>query len=170
MTDSLAATPAALLALAIQDLYDGERAWVERTGALIDSVEDHRLAATLRAEITASNGRIHRLRAIATEIRIDAAGAENIWLRAILDDAQRDTTMIAEGALLDIALIGAFRKGVQAERVSYETALVLARALGFDRAASLLTTSRDELAKTDGVLAELLEGIAVPACLTLSSN
>ena len=54
--------------------------------------------------------------------------------------------------------------------MSYETALVLARALGFDRAASLLTTSRDELAKTDGVLAELLEGIAVPACLTLSSN
>ena len=170
MTDSLAATPAALLVLAIQDLHDGERAWVERTGALIDSVEDHRLATTLRVEITASNGRIHRLRAIASDIGVNIAGAENIWLRAILDDAHRDTTMIAQGALLDIALIGAFRKGVQAERVSYETALVLARALGLDRPASLLTTSRDELAKTDSALAELLEGIAVPACLTLSST
>lgn len=163
MTDSLAATPAALLALAIQDLHHGERAWVERTGALIDCVEDHRLAATLRAEVTISNGRLHRLRAIAAEIGIDAVGAENIWLRAILDDAHRDTTMIAEGALLDTALIGAFRKGLQAERVSYETALVLARTLGLERPASLLTASRDELAKTDGVLAGLLEAVAAPA-------
>jgi ferritin-like metal-binding protein YciE len=68
--------------------------------------------------------------------------------------------MIEQGPLLDMALIGAFRKGVQANRVSYETAIALAHSFGFDDAERALTTSRDQLAGTDETLAGLLREIA----------
>jgi len=116
--------------------------------------------APMQSEIGQGRERAGRLQAIAIALRMDIAGAENIWLRAILEDAHRDTTMIEQGPLLDIALIGAFRKGVQAERVSYETAMALAHSLGLDDAEQALTMSRDQLAGMDETLAGLLREIA----------
>ena len=156
----LATTPLALFVLALQDLHDGECAWLGRVGGIAERIEDQRLAAAMQSEIGQGRERAGRLQAIATALRVEVAGAENIWLRAILEDAHRDTTMIEQGPLLDIALIGAFRKGVQADRVSYETAIALARSLGLDDAERALTLSRDELAGTDETLADLLREIA----------
>jgi ferritin-like metal-binding protein YciE len=156
----LADTSRALLVLALQDLYDGERAWTDRLPGIAERINDHRLAAAMQAETGQGRERAGRVQAIATALRVDIAGAENIWLRAILEDAHRDTTMIEQGPLLDIALIGAFRKGVQADRVSYETAIALARSLGLDDAEGALTTSRDQLAGMDETLAGLLREIA----------
>jgi ferritin-like metal-binding protein YciE len=85
----------------------------------------------------------------------EAEGAPNIWLRAILDDADRDSETVERGVLLDIALLGAIRKGKQAERVSYETAITLAQKLGGDDAPTL-ELIRDEEAATDAALAEIL--------------
>ncbi|HWU72997.1 MAG TPA: DUF892 family protein [Sphingomonas sp.] len=156
----LANTPLALLVLALQDLHDGECAWIDRVGGIAERIEDDRFAAAMRSEIGQGRERAGRLQTIATALRVDIAGAENIWLRAILEDAHRDTTMIEQGPLLDIALIGAFRKGVQADRVSYETAIALARSLGLGDAERALTLSRDQLAETDETLAGLLGKIA----------
>ena len=61
------------------------------------------------------------------------------------------------GPLRDTALIGAFRKGKQAERVSYETAIALAAGLGRSEDAALLTRSRNEEAAADARLAQLLQ-------------
>ena len=60
----------------------------------------------------------------------DRQGPRNIWLRAVLEDAERDVATTAAGRWRDVALVGAFRKGKQAERVSYETAIALAGHLG----------------------------------------
>lgn len=156
----LATTPLDLFILALQDLHDGECAWVDRVPGTAERIEDERLAAAMQSATGQGRERADRLAAVATGLNVDIAGAENIWLRAILEDAHRDTTMIEQGPLLDIALIGAFRKGVQADRVSYETALALARSLGLDDAERALTLSRDQLAGTDETLAGLLREIA----------
>lgn len=155
----LANTPRALLVLALQDLHDGDCTWVDRLPGIADRIEDGRFAAVMQSEIGQGRERAGRLQAIAAALRVDIAGAENIWLRAILEDAHRDTTMIEQGPLLDIALIGAFRKGVQAERVSYETAIALVHSLGLDDAERALAMSRDQLARTDETLAGLLREI-----------
>jgi ferritin-like metal-binding protein YciE len=88
-------------------------------------------------------------------------GAPNIWLRAILDDADRDTENVEKGNLLDIALVGAIRKAKQAERVSYETAMALAANLGGADTATLEAT-RDEEAAADGALADCLVRLTAP--------
>jgi len=161
----LATTPLDLFILALQDLHDGECAWVDRVPGIAERIGDERLAAAMQSTIAQGRGRADRLEAVAAALNVDIAGAENIWLRAILEDAHRDTTMIEQGPLLDIALIGAFRKGVQAERVSYETAIALVRSLQLYEAEAALTLCRDELAATDETLAGLLREIT--ACSRL---
>ena len=81
----------------------------------------------------------------------------------IIDDAHRDSRSILAGPLRDIALIGAFRKGKQAERVSYETAIMLAELIERPSFASTLTECRDEEAAADERLAALLIRTVEPA-------
>jgi len=86
----------------------------------------------------------------------DIEGDPNIWLRAILDDAERDIASTVAGPLRDTALIGAFRKGKQAERVSFDTAIALAARLGNEPEEAALTDIRDKHAAGDTELAALL--------------
>jgi ferritin-like metal-binding protein YciE len=59
--------------------------------------------------------------------------------------------------LRDTALIGAFRKGKQAERVSYETAVLLARRLGMKDVEVRLTAFRGQEEQADRELESLLQ-------------
>jgi ferritin-like metal-binding protein YciE len=149
------ASPEQLLIVAIQDLHDAERAWIERLPHLADKAGPE-LASYISEERVRAARQAVRLETLAQQLGVPADDAPNIWLRAILDDADRDAETIEEGPLRDVALTGAFRKGKQSERVSYETAMGLARDLGQEEAATLLTQSRDEEAHADAGLARLL--------------
>lgn len=152
------ATATQLLIVAVQDLYDAERAWIERLPDLAAKTSGP-VAAYADAERQRSALQAGRLADIARAFDAEPVDAPNIWLRAILDDAARDARTIVAGALRDIALVGAFRKGKQSERVSYETAVGLAQALGHDATAAALTASRDEEARADAELASILAAL-----------
>ena len=151
---SMTATPLALLVVAMQDLRDGEQAWMEMLPILHERLPEA-LPAYVEAERERSDAQRGRLDALLADLDTPEA-MPNIWLRAILDDAKRDSETIADGPLRAIAMVGAFRKGKQSERVSYETAIGLAAALGRTEAADALTRSRDEEAAADAALAALL--------------
>lgn len=142
-----------LLIVAMQDLADAEQAWCERGAELRDG-SGARVAAFLDGDVARSAAQRERLVALIEALGAKVAGDANIWLRAILDDAARDIASTAAGPLRDTALIGAFRKGKQAERVSYETAMALAERVGVEAAG--LRRCRDEEAAADAELAELL--------------
>lgn len=153
-------TPAALLTVAVQDLFDGESAWTERLSAFEPSIAHAGLGQFASEQIAAARSQADRLTRIAAELDSPPRSAPNIWLRAVLDDAERDTRTIAAGALLDIALVGAFRKGIQSERVSYETAIALAQAVGASKIAATLAAIRDEETQADAALATLLAALS----------
>jgi len=142
-----------LLIVALQDLADAELAWSER-GAELREGSGPRVAAFLDDDLPRSAAQRERLVELIEALQAAVAGDANIWLRAILDDAARDIASTAAGPLRDTALVGAFRKGKQAERVSYETALALAERIGVESAG--LRRCRDEEAAADAKLAELL--------------
>lgn len=146
-------TPEALLLVAVQDLYDAETAWTERLDGFAAKTG---ITGFIAGHRERSSTQRDRLDEVARTLGGDPEGPENIWLRAILDDADRDCATIVGGPLRDIAVVGAFRKGVQSERVSYETAIGLAGKLGYAKIADALTQSRDEEAATDDELARLL--------------
>lgn len=156
MTETATATD--LLIVAVQDLHDAERAWIERLPEFAGKTGET-VAAFIEAERARSAGQASRLMQVARGLEASPVGAPNIWLRAILDDAARDAATIVAGPLRDIALVGAFRKGKQSERVSYETAIGLAEALALPDAAALLTASRDEEAEADADLADILASL-----------
>jgi ferritin-like metal-binding protein YciE len=144
-----------LLINALQDLHDAEKAMVERLPGIADNVEYAPLRSLLDEDAARSAEQQRRVAHLLERREAEAEGAPNIWLRAILDDADRDSETVERGVLLDIALLGAIRKGKQAERVSYETAITLAQKLGGDDAPTL-ELIRDEEAATDAALAEIL--------------
>jgi ferritin-like metal-binding protein YciE len=148
-------TDADLLINALQDLHDAEKAMVERLPEIADNVDDSQLRSIFDEDAARSAEQQRRVANLLERREAEVEGAPNIWLRAILDDAARDSETVEHGHLLDIALLGAIRKGKQAERVSYETAIALAQKLGGDDAPTL-ELIRDEEAATDAALAELL--------------
>ncbi len=151
-------SPTDLLLVALQDLHDAEMAWVQRAAALQRDAS-YRISAYLADEMRQAHAQAERLVGLIGELGGCVDGPPNIWLRAILDDAARDAATILAGPLRDIALVGAFRKGKQAERVSYETAIALARRMNLDAMLPPLVTSRDEEARTDAALVILLDAI-----------
>ena len=145
-----------LLIVALQDLRDAESAWTERGHKLMDSAGAP-LRSFLKADMARSKAQSALLKDLLASLGEDEEGDDNIWLRAILDDAARDTRSTATGPLLDTALIGAFRKGKQAERVSYETALALASRLELDEVADKIAECRDQESDADAELEAMLQ-------------
>ena len=148
--------------VALQDLFDAEHAVIERAPSFRADISPG-LAAYLVEELARARSQADRLRGSLDALDAQATDAPNIWLRATLDDAARDYETIVPGSLRDIALVGAFRKAKQAERVSYETAVGLARALGEDGLAASLLTCRDEELAADHDLAHLLRDLLATA-------
>ena len=142
--------------MALQDLNDAEQAVVDRVTSFEKDVSAG-LASFLSDEGDRAAEQAKRLTRSLDLLGAPATDAPNIWLRAVLDDAARDYATIVPGRLRDIALVGAFRKGKQAERVSYETALGLARVTGKPDLEASLRLCRDEEAAADAELARLLQ-------------
>jgi ferritin-like metal-binding protein YciE len=153
-----------LLVMALQDLFDAETVLVQRLGAVHAHASDARLRAIIVEDKARSEAQRAVLAGIARDLGAKPDDATNIWLRAILDDADNDAETIARGPLRDVALAGALRKGKQSERVSYETAIALAARLGMEDAARALTRFADEEATADEALARALKRI----CSTLA--
>lgn len=125
-------TPHALLVMAVQDLYDGECAMVERLGTVRDNLTDEALRDLVEDDQLRSAEQRDAFAEIAQSLDAEPQAEPNIWLRAILDDADNDAKTIQHGPLRDIAIAGALRKAKQSQRVSYETALVPAERLGME--------------------------------------
>jgi ferritin-like metal-binding protein YciE len=147
---------AALFVEALQDLADAERALAERGPGVARAVCDDALQAMVIANGNAAAANVARLESMLADLDAPAHGADNIWLRAILDDADRDAATVARGVWRDVALTGALRKGKQAQRVSYETAIALAYYEQQDAAAIALSDLRDACEALDDAFAERL--------------
>lgn len=150
-------TPRALLVMAVQDLHDGETAMVERLDDIRGCLSDEALRELVDLDAGRSADQRWELAKIARALDAEPHDADNIWLRAILDDADNDCAAIAEGPLRDIALVGALRKGKQSQRVSYITAHALAHTLGIAEAAASLTRMAEAAERTDRALGDALE-------------
>lgn len=151
-------TTAELLVVAMQDLNDGEHAVIDRLPFFENDISAG-LSSYLSDERERAARQSARLEASLSALNASATDAPNIWLRAVLDDATRDYETIVPGPLRDIALVGAFRKGKQSERVSYETAVGLAKVTNDPDLATSLQICRDEEASADDELERLLQDL-----------
>jgi ferritin-like metal-binding protein YciE len=150
--------PRALYVFALQDLHDAVVALIERLPVILanadapglkEIIERDRERAVDKRNLLESN-----LRALGAKVR----GGACVWMRAVLDDADNDAATIAAGPWRDVALVGALRKAKQAERVSYETAIALAKLVAASQAAALGSICDSE-SDMDGTLSDLLSAL-----------
>jgi ferritin-like metal-binding protein YciE len=156
-------TVRALLIMAVRDLHDGECVMADRLGDVEECLSDPATRELVQHDKRRSARQREALVGIARSLDATTGDAENIWLRAILDDADNDCATIAEGGLRDIALVGALRKAKQSQRVSYETAIVLARQLKMRDAVTALRGMAEGADATDTALARALVGLGADA-------
>jgi ferritin-like metal-binding protein YciE len=136
---------AALLHVALQDLYAGKEAQAARLPGLAVQCRDPVLRELVEAEAGRAAKQAARIRAVAANV----TGPENLWMAGILDDAERDTKQTQPGRLLDIALIGAARKAKAAEIVSSETAMALACEVDVSDLLAAVTANHADEIETD---------------------
>lgn len=153
---SLIASAASLLHAAVQDLHAGKRDAAGRLPGIAAQASDPALVAILNAEARRAAGQADRLE----QCGLDTARPKNLWMAGILDDAERDGRSTEPGRLLDIALVGAIRKGMAAQIVSSETALALAAETRDEVLAAAVGLNIDEEIATDRALKERLAGLA----------
>lgn len=149
-------TREALFVDCLQDLWMGERASLDAWADLTRSASSPELRAALQRHERETQEQAERLKRIARDLRVEPSGPENLWMAGMLRDCRRDTETVEQGPLLDVALIGAWRKIEEAEAASYETAVAVARALGREDDAEALAASLAEERGQDVRLLALL--------------
>lgn len=146
---------AALLHVCLQDLHAGKAMQADPLRRLAAAATEPALAALIADEEARTRTQRARLEGLADL----AAAPENLWMKGVLDDAERDTRSHQPGRLLDIAIVGAIRKAKAAEIVSSETAIVLAAGAAPELLAALRANWREEAA-SDAALRERLITLA----------
>lgn len=153
---TLIASAASLLHAAVQDLHAGHADAAGRLPDIATLATDAALGAIFRDEGPRAAEQAERL----VVAGLAPAGPPNLWMAGILDDAERDGRSTQSGRLLDIALIGAIRKGMAAMIVAAETALALAGEVQDTRFAVAVTRNMEEAVVTDRALKARLAALA----------
>ena len=146
----------ALFVDCLQDLWMGERASLDAWSGLADHAGHPELRDALGRHEAETREQAARVERIARSLGADPSGPENLWMAGMLHDARRDTQTVEPGPLLDVALIGAWRKIEEAEAASYDTAVAVARALGRTQDAEALEACAAEERGQDVRLLALL--------------
>lgn len=150
------ASAASLLYAAVQDLHAGKRDAAERLPGIAEQATGAALRTLLQEEGARAAAQAARLEAAG----LDSAGPENLWMAGILDDSERDGRSTQPGRLLDIALVGAIRKGVAAQIVSSETAMALASETGDAALGAAVALNAEEEVATDRALKTILQRLS----------
>lgn len=147
-----------LLQLCLWDLYAGCQAVERRLPAVARCAADADWRAEVQALPEAARLRAQRMHAAAAGGCVD--GPDNLWMRGIMDDAERDTRTIAAGRLLDLAMIGAVRKAIAAELASIRTAQAISARLGESAALQALTLNAADLRREEAILDQRLQALS----------
>lgn len=146
-----------LLGLCLWDLGEGTLLLYERLPQIIEYVDAPSLKEELQCTIEAAAERSAHYFKLTDQTR----GPPNLWMTGILADVKRDSHTIERGLSLDIALIGAVRKMLQAENASVETALVLARGC-HDAREHDIARLKEQCGQHDRTLKDFLDRLARP--------
>lgn len=146
-----------LLELCLWDLGEGTLLLCERLPQIIEDIDETRLKEEMQGTIEAVAERSAHYFKLTDQER----GPSNLWMAGILADGKRDCQTIERGRSLNIALIGAVRKMLQAENASIETALILARGC-HDTRKNAVAQLKEQCGQNDQTLKDFLDRLVYP--------
>jgi ferritin-like metal-binding protein YciE len=145
---------AELLRGELQDLLDAEKQLVRALPKMARAATDNTLEEALREHLEVTKNQVGRLSQAMQSLDMSVRGRPCKGMKGIVEEGSE---MLAEfeGTGLNSAIAGAARKVEHYEMASYESARTLAKQLGQNEVAELLTQTLREEIEADKTLAQI---------------
>ena len=141
----------------LKDLYSAENQLVKALPKMAKAATNEELKAGFTEHLEQTKGHVERLDEIADQLGIKLAGHKCKAMEGLVEEGTELIGEDAEDSVRDAGLIGAAQRVEHYEIAGYGTARALAKRLGHDDIAEILTQTLDEEAETDAKLTELAE-------------
>lgn len=141
----------------LSDIYSAEQQLSKALPRLSRAAESEQLSQTFDRHLEETRGQIERIDKIVDQLDLRLKRIKCQGMEGLVDEAREIIETIPQGPLRDAALIAGAQKAEHYEIASYGTLCALAKQMGNQDAASLLSQTLEEEKATDLKLTELAE-------------
>src|SRR5437879_8173837 len=142
----------------LQDIYYAEKQLVKALPKMAEKATDQQLRQGFLTHLEETKTHVQRLEQV---FKMHGAAVDAIdcpAINGIIEEADEVAGEVADGSVLDAALINAAQAAEHYEIARYGSLIAWARQLGRNDCASILQQTLDEEKKTDAKLTSLAEG------------
>lgn len=139
----------------LSDVYSAEKQLTRALPKLARAATNPELRAAFETHLEETRGQIERIDQLVEGANLKLKRIKCVAMEGLVEEGQEQIEDIANGPVLDAALIGAAQKVEHYEIASYGTLCALAKQLGLKDAANLLHDTLEEEKATDKKLSVL---------------
>ena len=128
----------------LRDLYSAENQLVKALPKMAKGATREQLKALFTSHLEETNGHVQRLKQIFERLEVKPTGEHCKAMEGLVDEGKEQLGKDDEGALKDIAIVGAALRVEHYEIAGYTAAIMIARELGEQEVVLLLTETLNE--------------------------
>ena len=139
----------------IKDLYDAEKRLVKALPKLAKAATSGELRAALEEHLETTRNHVRRLEEVFELIETKPKGVTCEGMKGLVAEGEEAIEQDGDGVLRDVAIIGAAKRVEHYEMGGYQSAIMLADAIGNEQASDLLGQTLGEEEEADQKLESL---------------
>ncbi len=147
----------------LKDLYSAEKQLVEALPDIAKAATSKDLKEAVNEHLDETRGHVKRLEEVFDAIGIEPESEHCDGMEGLISEGSEVAEMKGDSDARDAALIGAAQRVEHYEIAAYGTARTIAKQLGHDDAARLLSETLHEEATADEKLTKIAESVNVAA-------
>jgi ferritin-like metal-binding protein YciE len=147
----------------LKDLLSAEKQLVEALPDIAEAASSDALKDAVNEHLEETRGHVRRLEQVFEAIGVKPQAEHCDGMEGLISEGSEVAEMEGDGDARDAALIGAAQRVEHYEIAAYGTARTLAKQLGHDDAAKLLSETLDEESAADEKLTKIAESVNVAA-------
>ncbi len=147
----------------LKDLYSAEKQLVEALPEIAEAASSDQLKDAVTEHLEETRGHVRRLEQVFEAIGVTAEAEHCDGMEGLISEGSEVAEMKGSGDARDAALIGAAQRVEHYEIAAYGTARTIAKQLGHDDAARMLSETLDEESAADEKLTNIAASINVAA-------
>ena len=143
----------------LKDIYSAEKQAIRAYPKLAKAVSSPQLKEALQAHLEETKGQVERLDQVFEILDKRASGKTCEAMKGMVEETAEALEEIEKGPILDAALIACGQRIEHYEIAAYGTVLALAKAMGHEDVAQLLSQTLEEEKATDQKLTQVSESV-----------
>ena len=143
----------------LKDIYSAEKQAIRAYPKLAKAVSSPQLKEALQTHLEETKGQVERLDQVFEILEKRASGKTCEAMKGLVEESSEALEEIEKGPILDAAIIACGQRMEHYEMAAYGTVLALAKAMGQDEIAQLLSQTLEEEKATDQKLTQVSESV-----------